>query len=371
MVQKIGRARLAAALICVFAAGGIVGATAPGRILSSSAGPVNIRVSSPEAPNGGFSEVVKHGLPAVVSISTSRAPQSPARVAPGREAPRQQPPRGGGGIGSGVIVSTDGYILTNNHVIDRANRITVKLWDRREYDARLVGGDPKSDIAVLKIEARGLPTLAFADSSRVQVGDYALAIGNPFGVGQTVTLGIVSATGRGGLGIEQYEDFIQTDAAINPGNSGGALVNSHGDLIGINTAIISATRASNGVGFAIPSNMAREIMTQLAITGRVTRGYLGVSLEPVTAQMATNLGMAGPQGAMLAEVVPNGPAARGGLQKGDVVLQINGQPIADANQLKLRVAGIEPGGEAKLKILRNGAQRDHVIRVDELPSVLG
>jgi serine protease Do len=370
MTKRFGRIHLAAALVAVFAAGGIVGANTPSGVFNAAAGPVAIRVASAEVPNGGFSEVVKKGLPAVVSISTSREAAAATR-AQGRATPAPQPPRRAGGIGSGVIVSPDGFILTNNHVIDRANKITVRLWDRREYDAKLIGGDAKTDIALLKIEAKDLPTLAFADSGRVQVGDYALAIGNPFGVGQTVTLGIVSATGRGGLGIEQYEDFIQTDAAINPGNSGGALVNSQGDLIGINTAIISSTRASNGVGFAIPSNMARDIMAHLATAGYVTRGYLGVSLQPVTAQMAASLGMIQPSGAMLAEIVPNGPAARAGLQKGDVVLQLNGQRIEDANQLRLRVASIEPGREANLRILRDGQERNHIVRMDELQAARG
>ncbi len=273
--------------------------------------------------------------------------------------------------GSGVIVSPDGYLITNNHVVEKATQITVSLSDGREFKARLIGADSKTDISVLKIEAANLPTLAFADSSKVRAGDLALAIGNPFGIGQTVTLGIVSATGRGNLGIEDYEDFIQTDAAINPGNSGGALVNSRGDLIGINTAIISPNGGgNNGVGFAVPSNLARHVMEELVAHGKVARAYLGVMLQPLTPQLAAALGAKDSNGALVADITPDGPAAHSGLEKGDIIREFNGEPVTDSGRLRLKVGSAEPGSVAHFKVWRNGSERQIAVTLAELPSTM-
>jgi len=256
-------------------------------------------------------------------------------------------------------------ILTNHHVIDKSTKITVHLADDREFDAKLLASDPRTDLAVLKIEASNLPVVPFGDSSIVRVGDFALAIGNPFGIGQTVTLGIVSATGRGNLGIEDYEDFIQTDAAINPGNSGGALVNAQGELIGINTAILSPQGASNGVGFAIPSNLARNIMKQLVDTGKVTRSYLGVVMQPLTPQLADALGVHHRTGALIADLNPESPAAQAGMQRGDVIIGINGKTITDLSQLKLFIGSVPPGSTLHVKVARGAEEVSLEVRLTE------
>src|SRR5262249_48275966 len=247
-------------------------------------------------------------------------------------------------LGSGVIVSSDGHILTNNHVVNGATEIKVSLPDKREMDAKVVGTDPKTDIAVLKIDAKDLPTLPLGDSTKMRVGDFVIAVGNAFGVGEAVTMGIISATGRGGLGIEDYEDFIQTDAAVNPGNSGGALVNVNGELIGINTAILSGGGGNVGVGFAVPVNMARTVMNQIIKTGRVTRGWLGVAIQPMTPSIAKAIGVSGEsQGALVADVAADSPAARAGLVKGDIITELNGQAVTDSRALSLKVSEMAPG----------------------------
>src|SRR5580658_6294977 len=238
------------------------------------------------------------------------------------------------GVGSGVIVTKDGYILTNNHVVDGAKELKVTLNDGREFKAKVIGRDPKSDVAVIKIEAKDLPAITFADSSKSEVGDVVLAIGNPFNVGQTVTMGIISATGRGGVGIEQYEDFIQTDAAINPGNSGGALVDAEGRLIGVNTAIYSRGGGNQGIGFAIPTDLARGIMVSLIEHGKVTRGYLGVMIQDITPPLAQKLELKSDQGALVGDVVPDGPAAKAGIQDGDVIVEFNSHKVTDSRHLK-------------------------------------
>ena len=272
-------------------------------------------------------------------------------------------------LGSGVIVSSDGYILTNNHVVDGASDIKVSLQDKREFKAQVIGVDPKTDIAVLKIPATGLTPITFGDSARTQVGDFVLAIGNPFGVGETVTMGIVSAMQRTNLGIEDYEDFIQTDAAINPGNSGGALINVHGDLIGINTAILTGEEGggNEGVGFAIPINMARGIMEQLVKSGKVSRGYIGVGIEAVTPDLAKAFGMSTPEGALVGEVEPDSPGAKAGLQRGDIILAVDGQPVPDERDLRLRIAAMSPGQTVKLEILRNGQKQTVSVTLVEYP----
>lgn len=315
--------------------------------------PSHATPSTTGVSNWGFADVVAKDLPGVVSIYTTRVEKTSTDVfglgqLPGGRRRKQKL----AGEGSGVVAQEDGVILTNHHVVDKSTKITVHLADDREFDAKLLAPDPRTDLAVLKIDAKGLPTIPFGDSAIVRVGDYALAIGNPFGIGQTVTLGIVSATGRGNLGIEDYEDFIQTDAAINPGNSGGALVNSQGELIGINTAILSPEGANNGVGFAIPSNLARNIMQQLMATGRVTRGYLGVVMQPLTPQLAEALGVQHHSGALIADITPDSPAALARVRKGDVIAAINGKTITDLSQLKLFIGSVQPGSTLHLKIAR-------------------
>jgi serine protease Do len=273
-------------------------------------------------------------------------------------------------LGSGVIITPDGTIVTNNHVIDGATDIKVDLADKREFQAKVIGRDANTDIAVLKIEASGLPTLAIGDSSKLQVGDVIFAIGEPFGLGGTATMGIVSATGRGGLGIENYEDFIQTDAAINPGNSGGAMIDLHGDLIGINTAILSGSNGggNQGIGFAIPINMARSVMDQIVNHGKVVRGYLGLFPQDVTPALAKQFGLNGPGGALISGLKPDAPAARAGLKNGDVILKLNGQPVESANQLRLRISQTAPGTSVKLEISREGKTQDVNVTLGELPT---
>jgi serine protease Do len=275
------------------------------------------------------------------------------------------------GNGSGVIVSPEGYILTNNHVVEGAKEIKVALTDGREFDATVVGTDPSSDIAVIKIEAEGLPVAPLGNSDDLQVGDWVAALGSPFGLENTVTAGIVSATGRTNMRLADYEDYIQTDAAINPGNSGGALVNLDGQVVGINTAIASRTGGYMGVGFAIPVNQAREVMDQLIDTGKVTRGWLGVSIQDVTPELRETLGLDdGVKGALVGEVMPDTPAGKAGLEVGDVIVGIDGKAVSDANELRNRVAVTRPGKQVHLALLRNGGERSVTVTVGERPSDL-
>jgi serine protease Do len=335
----------------------------------------------------GFAPVVKKVLPTVVNISSSRVSKVPTEFF-GQlpddpmfrqffgdnfnrqfRAPRQAPEHHEQGLGSGVIMTQDGYILTNNHVVDKASTVTITLADKREFKAKVVGTDPKSDIAVLKIDATSLPSITVADSSKVQVGDYALAVGDPFGVGQTVTMGIVSATGRSHLGIEQYEDFIQTDAPINPGNSGGALVNDRGELIGINTAIIAhGSEGNQGIGFAIPANMARNVMEQIVDHGSVTRAYLGIVPQDVTPNLAKEFGEKEARGALVADVSAGSPAQKSGLERGDIIVEVNGKPVADSNDLRMTISMMPPDSEAHLKVLRDGSEREIGVKLSTLPT---
>lgn len=269
------------------------------------------------------------------------------------------------GIGSGVLVRADGYILTNHHVIDGADEIRIDLRDRRTFPAKLVGSDPPSDIAVLKVNAGDMPVLGLADSNQVRVGDVCLALGNPLGLGQTVTSGIVSAKGRAtGLSNGSFEDFLQTDAPINQGNSGGALVNVVGDLIGINSQILSTTGGNIGIGFAIPSNMAKHVMEQLIASGTVRRGQLGVLVQPLTADLAAEAGLKEVRGVMIARVTPGGPADKAGLRAGDVVTEVNGTRVEDSNAFRNLIASTSPGSEVTLTVVRKG-------RSEQLKATLG
>jgi serine protease Do len=270
-------------------------------------------------------------------------------------------------MGSGVIVSQDGYILTNHHVIDGASQVEVLLSDRRELPAKVIGSDSKTDIAVLKVEAKDLPVLSFGNSDNVKVGDIVLAIGNPFGVGQTVTMGIVGATGRGNLGIEDYEDFIQTDAAINPGNSGGALIDTQGALVGINTAILSnGSRGNQGIGFAVPINLAHHVMAQLLEHGSVVRGFLGIGIQDLTPAMSKAFGAPDHRGALVRSVEPGSPGQEAGLQKGDIVRELNGKPVEGSRELKLAVAAMAPGTNVDLGVWHDGRMREVSVKLATL-----
>jgi serine protease Do len=333
-----------------------------------------------------FAPVVKKVAPGVVKIVTSTKLKNMAYTpdqngGPGPEdlfrrffgddfqgrthrnfnVPRQQ------GLGSGVIITKDGYILTNNHVVDGADEVKVSLQDGREFTAKVIGRDPKSDVAVVKIDAHDLPAVTMADSDKVEVGDVVLAVGNPFGIGQTVTTGIVSATGRGGaIGLD-YEDFIQTDAAINPGNSGGALVDAEGRLIGINTAILSRSGGNQGIGFAIPCNLARDVMDSLVKDGKVTRGFLGVMIQDVTPSLEKEFKLKDNSGAIVSDLTAKSPAEKAGLKSGDVIVEFNGKKVADSRHLKLQVARLQPGTTVPVKVLRDGSTKSFDVTVKEIP----
>lgn len=325
----------------------------------------------------GFGPIVKRVQPAVVSVmSTTNAKRTESRRGQQPNLPDGFDLRdffgGGGGaipfdvpqgprqgLGSGVIVAADGYIVTNNHVVEGADTVKVSLQDGREFTAKVVGADADSDVAVLKIEATGLPHVSFGNSDTVEVGDIVLAMGNPFGIGQTVTMGIVGATHRNTTErIEAYEDFIQTDAAINPGNSGGALVNIKGELVGINTAIISRSGGNQGVGFAIPAKTANNVMDQLVKHGKVSRGRMGVTIQSLDAGMAKQFGLSSSRGALVGDVEEGSPADKAGIKAGDVITEVNGSRVNDSADLRLQIASMNPGANAKLKVFRDGTARD-------------
>ncbi|MGH7184045.1 MAG: Do family serine endopeptidase, partial [Nitrospiraceae bacterium] len=355
--------------------------------------PTAIAAGVPTGLAQGFSEIVKQVTPAVVNIAVTggeksggrgrRAPLPPGPFEgpPGEEAPGGElptpppmPPGGGHGrpdqsAGSGVIVDPSGFIVTNNHVVEGATQITVTLSDRREFSAKVVGTDPKTDLAVVKIEAKDLPALKWAEYEKLEVGDLVLAVGSPFGLSSTVTLGIISALGRGNVGIADYEDFIQTDAAINPGNSGGALVNLNGELIGINTAIFSRTGGSEGIGFAIPSSIALDIVESLQKTGKVVRGWMGVAIQEITPALAKSFKLPEHRkGVLISDVNENGPSHAAGIKRGDVVVAFNGKEVLNVSQLRNLVARTMVGKDAQIKVLRDGKEQTIAVKVAERPT---
>ena len=272
------------------------------------------------------------------------------------------------GLGSGVIVDADGYILTANHVIQGADEIKVTLSDKREFKGKIVGSDIMTDIGVVKIDAKDLPSVKMGDSAKLRVGETVLAIGSPYGLSQTVTMGIVSAVGRANIGIADYEDFIQTDAAINPGNSGGALVNVRGELVGINTAIFSTSGGYQGIGFAVPTSMAKAAMDSLINKGKVVRGWLGVSIQSLTPELAKQFELTDGKGVLVGDIIEDSPADKGGLQRGDIIVEVQGKKIDDPNQIRNMVAGIEPGQEIEMKIIRENKPITKNVTVSELPT---
>lgn len=328
-----------------------------------------------------FVQVAKAVTPAVVNIATVRAgraegmPNMPFDDPFFRrffgdeffrrfEAPRERKERS---LGSGVIVDAGGLIVTNNHVVNKADDVKVLLSDKREFKAKLIGTDPKTDLAVLRIEAEHLHTIPWADSDKLEVGEFVLAVGNPFGLNQTVTMGIVSAVGRASMGIAEYEDFIQTDAAINPGNSGGALVNARGELVGINTAIFSQSGGNMGIGFAVPSNMARAILDQLVEHGKVVRGWLGVSIQEVSPELAGQFGLSEAKGVLVSDVLDESPAKKAGIERGDVILEFDGKAADSPTQLRNLVAQTPVGKKVGVKFIRDKKTKSVDLTIVEQP----
>jgi serine protease DegQ len=352
------------------------GPGAPARLASSAPAASGGPMVDPERGVLTMAPLLEQVTPGVVNIAVRSQIERPAnplfddpffrRFFELPELPRQRDVLS---AGSGVIVDAGrGYVLTNNHVVANAQEILVTLKDRRTYPARLVGADPETDIALLQIDAPDLAAIPLGDSDRLEVGDLVLAIGNPFGLGQTVTSGIVSALGRGGLGIEGYEDFIQTDASINPGNSGGALVDSRGELVGINTAILGPAGGNIGIGFAVPVNMARAVMAQLTEYGEVHRGQLGVAVQDLTPDLAHAMGLDLRGGAVVTQVAPRSAAAAAGLRAGDVIVEVNGSPIADAADLRNLVGVLPVGSDLAIVLRRDGRAESVAARIGEAGS---
>ncbi|MDA8173252.1 MAG: Do family serine endopeptidase [Nitrospiraceae bacterium] len=377
-----------ALLLAGFALGGVASALYQGGTLKSLLGSVRIAgvdklsagmPSPPIIPNSGFARVVAAVSPSVVNISCRGAgtDTGPSSSDSDSDSDNRGPAPGEQSMASGVLVSPDGLIITNYHVIADSDDIKVCLLDKRCFPATLVGADPKTDIAVLRIKASGLPVIRWGDSDDIAPGEFVLAIGNPFGLSHTVTMGIISAVGRASVGIADYEDFIQTDAAINPGNSGGPLVDENGDVIGINTAIFSRSGGNQGIGFAVPANMVRSIMDQLVKQGKVVRGWLGVSLQDLTPELSEKFEETGKtkggdklsmDGALVSDISASGPAAQAGLRRGDVITGFAGKPVKDPASLKNMIAAATPGSEVGMTIIRNGMRYSIRARIGDLDS---
>ena len=332
-------------------------------------------VTAPSAPVAiSYNAAVQRAMPAVVNISTSkeiRTPRHPLLDDPifrrffGDQLPDEA--QRASNLGSGVIVSSSGYVLTNHHVVEAADEIEVALADGRKLLAKVVGSDPDTDLAVLRVTADNLPAINFGSTESLRVGDVVLTIGNPFNLGHTVTAGIVSALGRSGLGINTFENFIQTDAAINPGNSGGALIDASGNLVGINTAILSRTGSSMGIGFAIPVSTARMVLDQIVKNGTVTRGWIGVEVQEITPPIAESFKLGGTRGALIAGVLRGGPADKAGVKPGDVLVEVEGRPVADPTSMLNLIAALPPGKPATVKVTRSGQEIDATITVGRRP----
>jgi Do/DeqQ family serine protease len=340
---------------------------------------VELRQAAPSSPlparATSYSDAVKKAVPAVVNIFTTKEIKSQRH--PFLDDPLfrhffgdrlEEEPQRAASLGSGVIVSTKGYILTNHHVVEAADEIEVALADGKKLKARAVGSDPETDIAVLQVEGGPVPAITFGDADALRVGDVVLAIGNPFGVGQTVTMGIVSALGRSQLGINTFENFIQTDAAINPGNSGGALIDTAGNLVGINTAIFSRSGGSMGIGFAIPASSAKQVMEQIIATGSVTRGWIGVEAQEITPEIAESFHLSSTNGVLIAGVLRGGPAEKAGLKPGDILVAIEGKPVKDPNSMLNLVAALVPGEPASIRFTRDSKDVEVQVAVGKRPT---
>ncbi|NBQ69380.1 MAG: Do family serine endopeptidase [Nitrosomonadaceae bacterium] len=338
---------------------------------------VTIREAAPaveaDRPDS-YSRAAEVAMPSVVNIFTSKETKEPSHPLLDDPAFRrffgeqfESRPKRTSSLGSGVIVSANGYILTNHHVVEAADEVEIALLDGRKAKAKLIGSDPETDLAVLKTDLKDLPVITFGQSQQVKIGDVVLAVGNPFGVGQSVTMGIVSALSRSRVGINTFEDFIQTDAAINPGNSGGALTDTSGNLIGINTAIYSRSGGSLGIGFAIPVHIAKQIMEQIVQTGGVTRGWLGVSMQDMTQELAESFGLEQPNGALIASVLKDGPADKAGIKAGDILVAIAGKPLKNSSEMLNVVAALAPGETATVTVIRNKQEKSIPIKVGVRP----
>jgi serine protease Do len=359
---------------------------ASGLIISSRLDIMNISRAQKDKPfkvspaliqiSDALADVASQVKPTVVNISTTKTVKPEEQINPLFEDPffhkffgvpdhqREYKERS---LGSGVIVSSDGYIITNNHVIEGASEIKVVLPNKREFKGKLVGADSRSDVAVIKIDDKDLPAITWGDSDKLRAGEMVMAVGSPFGLTQSVTTGIISAVGRVNIGIEDYEDFIQTDAAINPGNSGGALVNMRGELVGINTAIFSRTGGYQGIGFAVPSKMAKQVMESLIRTGKVVRGWLGVSVQDVTPELSKQFGVPVGEGALVGEVVKGSPAEKAGFKRGDVIIEFNGKKVEDSGHLRNLAASTAVGSKIKVEVIRNQKKESLTVTVGELP----
>lgn len=338
------------------------------------ASPLKNTTLSSAANFNGYSEAAKIAMPSVVNVFTAKDVKIPSHPLLNDPVFRrffgdrlEEQTERKSSLGSGVIVSSEGYILTNHHVVEAADAIEIALADGRKAKASIIGSDPETDLAVIKINMKGLPSITFGRSDQAKVGDIVLAIGNPFGLGQTVTMGIISALGRTQLGINTYENFIQTDAAINPGNSGGALIDAQGNLIGINTAIFSQSGGSLGIGLSIPTEIAKQIMKQIIQTGNVTRGYIGVEVQDLTQELAESFKLNSTEGALIAGVYKNGPAYNAGIKPGDILIAVEGKPVASSSDMLNLIADLSPGQTATFSVIRNQEEKSLIISISKRP----